>query len=132
MSAVTGLTKDGKESKHTLANTGPRRFLICEFDTGTADEHAAILIHLAGYAPLVCAVTFGGKAASRLVLRSRPARRKSVEIFPLRREFGRGSLPHGHAANSSDAPTARATTANARRFISPISNQWRPHYERIT
>jgi hypothetical protein len=30
MSAVTGLTKDGRESKHTLANTGPCRFLICE------------------------------------------------------------------------------------------------------
>jgi hypothetical protein len=48
MSAVTGITKDGKESKHTLANTGTRRFLICEFDTGTTDEHAALLIHLAG------------------------------------------------------------------------------------
>ena len=62
MSAVTGQTKDGKESKHTLANTGARRFLICEFDTGTADEHAALLIHLAGYAPLVCAVHSGGKS----------------------------------------------------------------------
>jgi hypothetical protein len=62
MSAVTGQTKDGKESKHTLANTGARRFLVCEFDTGTADEHAALLIHLAGYAPLVCAVYSGGKS----------------------------------------------------------------------
>jgi hypothetical protein len=62
MSAVTGQTKDGKESKHTLANTGARRFLICEFDTGAADEHAALLIHLAGYAPLVCAVHSGGKS----------------------------------------------------------------------
>jgi hypothetical protein len=62
MSAVTGTTKDGKESKHTLANTGARRFLICEFDTGTTDEHAALLIHLGGYAPLVCAVHSGGKS----------------------------------------------------------------------
>ncbi len=62
MSATTGLSKDGKESAHTLANTGPRRFLICEFDTGTPDEHAALLIHLAGYAPLVCAVHSGGKS----------------------------------------------------------------------
>jgi hypothetical protein len=46
---LTGLTKDGRELKHMLANTGARRFLICEFDTGTADEHAALLIHLAGY-----------------------------------------------------------------------------------
>jgi hypothetical protein len=62
MSAVTGQTKDGKESKHTLANTGARRFLICEFDTGTADEHAALLLHLGTFAPLVCAVHSGGKS----------------------------------------------------------------------
>jgi hypothetical protein len=62
MSAVTGTTKDGRESKHTLDNTGARRFLICEFDTGTTDEHAALLIHLAGYAPLVCAVHSGRKS----------------------------------------------------------------------
>jgi hypothetical protein len=62
MSAVTGLTKDGHESKHTLANTGARRFLICEFDFGTADEHADLLMHLGGYAPLICAVHSGGKS----------------------------------------------------------------------
>jgi hypothetical protein len=62
MSAVTGRTKDGKESKHTLDNTGPRRFLICEFDTGTADEHAALLLHLGTFAPLVCAVHSGNKS----------------------------------------------------------------------
>ena len=62
MSAITGQTKDGRESKHALANTGARRFLICEFDCGTADEHAAILIHLAGFAPLVAALHSGGKS----------------------------------------------------------------------
>ena len=62
MSAVTGQTKERKESKHTLANTGTRRFLICEFDTGTPDEHAALLLHLGKFAPLVCAVHSGGKS----------------------------------------------------------------------
>jgi hypothetical protein len=62
MSAVTGLTKDGRESKHALANTSPRRFLICEFDTGTADEHAALLLYLGTFAPLVCAVHSGNKS----------------------------------------------------------------------
>ena len=62
MSAITGQTKDGKESKHTLANTGARRFLICEFDTGKADEHAALLLHLGTFAPLICAVHSGGKS----------------------------------------------------------------------
>lgn len=62
MIAPTGLTKEGKESAHALSNTGPRRFLVCEFDTGTTDEHAALLIHLAGYAPLVCALHSGNKS----------------------------------------------------------------------
>ena len=62
MSALTGTTKEGKESAHALSNTGPRRFLVCEFDTGDVDQHAALLIHLAGYAPLVCAVHSGGKS----------------------------------------------------------------------
>ena len=62
MSATTGTTKDGRTSKHTLDNTGPRRFLVVEFDTGTADEHAALLLHLAGYAPMICAVHSGNKS----------------------------------------------------------------------
>ncbi len=62
MSAVEGVTKEGKPSKHTLSNTGPRRFLVVEFDTGTTDEHAGLLIHLAGFAPMVCAVHSGGKS----------------------------------------------------------------------
>jgi hypothetical protein len=62
MTAVTGTTKDGRESAHTLSNTGPRRFLVCEFDSGSEDEQSALLIHLAGYAPMVCAVHSGGKS----------------------------------------------------------------------
>jgi len=62
MSKIEGTTKEGKWSKHCLDNTGPRRFLVVEFDTGTTDEHAALLIHLAGYAPLVCALHSGGKS----------------------------------------------------------------------
>jgi hypothetical protein len=67
MSAPTGRKKNPKPgesewSTHTLDNTGDRRFLIVEFDTGTTDEHAALLLHLAGYAPLVCAVHSGGKS----------------------------------------------------------------------
>src|SRR5439155_17933216 len=61
MSALTGLTKDGKESAHALSNTGPRRFLVCEFDTGTTDDHAALLLHLATFAPMVCTLHSGGK-----------------------------------------------------------------------
>ncbi|MBI4326650.1 MAG: hypothetical protein HY674_15510 [Chloroflexi bacterium] len=62
MLAVEGITKEGKPSRHTLSNTGPRRFLVVEFDTGTTDEHAALLLHLASRAPLVLAVHSGGKS----------------------------------------------------------------------
>ena len=62
MLTVEGVTKDGRPSRHTLSNTGPRRFLVVEFDSGTADEHAAILLHLASRAPMVCAVHSGNKS----------------------------------------------------------------------
>jgi len=54
--------KDGQLSAHTLDNTGPRRFLVVEFDKGTIDEHAALLLHLASRAPLVLAVHSGNKS----------------------------------------------------------------------
>jgi hypothetical protein len=62
MTARTGLTKEGRESAHSLSNTGPRRFLICEFDAGTTDDHAALLAHLSDFGPLVLAVHSGGKS----------------------------------------------------------------------
>ena len=87
MSKPTGLTKDGKESAHTLDNTGPRRFLVVECDfseykhdgiTETIyaplirrlllegveiiDLCASILIYLSSLAPLVMAVHSGGKS----------------------------------------------------------------------
>ncbi len=63
MAAVWGKRKDdGKPSQHTLNNTGPRRFLVIEFDEGTFDEHAALLWHLAGIGPLALAVHSGSKS----------------------------------------------------------------------
>jgi len=69
MSAPTGLTQGGKVSARSLSNTGSRRFLVVEFDGGEscdkeqwADEHAAILLHLAAYGPLALAVHSGGKS----------------------------------------------------------------------
>lgn len=62
MSAISGKTKEGKESQHTLANTGPRRFLVIEQDSGTPDEQASVLLHLAGMAPLALAVHSGSKS----------------------------------------------------------------------
>jgi hypothetical protein len=53
---------DGELSVRTLENTGPRRFLVIEFDQGTIDSHAAVLWHLARLAPLVLVVHSGGKS----------------------------------------------------------------------
>jgi hypothetical protein len=62
MSAISGKTKDGRESQHTLSNTGPRRFLVVEQDSGTPDEQASVLVHLAERAPLALAVHSGSKS----------------------------------------------------------------------
>lgn len=63
MSSQKGRTKRGKLSFHTESNTGPRRFLIVEFDRGTLDQQAALLWHLARFAPLALGVFSGGKSA---------------------------------------------------------------------
>lgn len=62
MTAEEGRTKEGKLSTHCLDNTGPRRFLVIEFDGGAADTHAAVLWHLARLAPLALVVHSGGKS----------------------------------------------------------------------
>ncbi len=62
MSKRRGLTKDYRTSTHTLDNTGPRRFIVTEFDTGTLDEQAALLLHLNRHLPLVCVVFSGNKS----------------------------------------------------------------------
>jgi hypothetical protein len=82
MAALRGLTRNRKISAHALSNTGPRRFLIVEFDfdaTNSTEEAqllgrlaiegrdvrdlcAALLLHLAEKAPLALAVYSGGKS----------------------------------------------------------------------
>jgi hypothetical protein len=62
MTSRTGRTQDGNVSEHTLENTGPRRYLVVEQDQGTIDEQAAVLIHLAKFAPLASVVHSGNKS----------------------------------------------------------------------
>lgn len=62
MSAMRGLTQTGKSSARCLDNTGPRRFLVVEQDTGTPDEQARVLLHPAERAPLALVVSSGGKS----------------------------------------------------------------------
>lgn len=63
MTALTGRRKrDGAESAHTLENTGPRHYLVTEFDGGGPDEQAALIWHLRQFAPLVLVLSSGGKS----------------------------------------------------------------------
>jgi hypothetical protein len=82
MTAREGLTRQGKLSAHALSNTGPRQFLVVEFDfdaRNSAEETrllerlaaegrdvrdlcAALLLHLAEMAPLALAVHSGAKS----------------------------------------------------------------------
>ena len=61
MSAAQGSTKEGKISYRSLNNVGPRRFLVIDQDTGSKNEQAAVLNHLARIAPLALVVATGGK-----------------------------------------------------------------------
>jgi hypothetical protein len=55
--------KSGRErSVHCLGNTGARRYLVVEFDGGTLDEQAALIVYLGTLASLVLVVFSGAKS----------------------------------------------------------------------
>jgi hypothetical protein len=62
MSALEGVTKDGKPSAHCLDNTGARFYLVVECDQGDRDTQAAVIRYLATLAPLAMVVDSGGKS----------------------------------------------------------------------
>jgi hypothetical protein len=62
MSRLHGINQHGKESARCLDSTGPRKYLIVEFDYGTLDEQAALLAHLAQKGPLALVVFSGSKS----------------------------------------------------------------------
>jgi len=62
MSSATGTNKQGHETPRCLENTGPRRFLVIEFDSGSANDQAAIIWHLSGFAHLFLVVHSGSKS----------------------------------------------------------------------
>ena len=68
MTAAHGAGLDGRITSRCLSNTGPRRWLVIEFDDGTADEQAALHWYLdsmaagAGWPRLRLALHSGGKS----------------------------------------------------------------------
>lgn len=62
MLAKYGTTLDGRKSEHTKENTGPRRFIVFDFDSPPPDQHASIIRHLAKFRPLVMVLKSGGRS----------------------------------------------------------------------
>jgi hypothetical protein len=63
MSARRGQRRDGTgEGAHTLSNTGPRRYIVVDFDDYAGpDIHAGAAWHLGSLMPLAMVVSTGGK-----------------------------------------------------------------------
>lgn len=62
MLATHGETQGGKLSMHAKSNTGPRRFIVCDFDEPAPEQHPAIITHLSKFRPLTMALSSGGKS----------------------------------------------------------------------
>jgi hypothetical protein len=62
MTSERGIAKSGKSSARSNNNTGPRQYLIVEFDQGSFDEQASILSYLATLAPLAMTLMSGNKS----------------------------------------------------------------------
>ena len=62
MSSIWGVSQGGKKSHHTLDNTGPRKYLVVEFDKGEHADHAAFLHNLHRTIPITMVVHSGNKS----------------------------------------------------------------------
>lgn len=62
MSALQGRTKAGHLSAHSLDNTGPRKYLVIEFDWGLFSNQLRLHKHLSKFARLTAVVHSGGKS----------------------------------------------------------------------
>ena len=61
MSGPKGRNFRGELKTRTKNNTGPRRYLVLDFDSGTLDQQAALIWHLKEYAPLCMTLFTGNK-----------------------------------------------------------------------
>lgn len=62
MSRREGVNQQGKTSPRTLDNTGPRFYLVTEFDGGDHGKQAGVIRHLASFGPLALVADSGGKS----------------------------------------------------------------------
>jgi hypothetical protein len=77
------LKSDGKPSPRAKANFGSRRFLVIEFDRADLlfDDQAAILMHLAGFAPMTLVVFSGSKSLHGWYHVANASEKNVVEFF---------------------------------------------------
>lgn len=92
MRALTGVNQEGRESARCLDNTGPRRFLVVEFDNGAVDEQAAILRWLALRVPLTLAVFSGKKSLHGWFCCAGASKEKLEGFFSLACTLGADSM----------------------------------------
>jgi hypothetical protein len=140
MTAPWGLTQQGKVSAHALSNTGPRRFLIIEFDFDTSNfrRRSALTRKNGGrrarrerFMRGIAAASRGKgstrfgcsqrrEIAARMVLLRRRARGKSVAHFSIRRLAGRRSCQLDAFAVCTNARwIARERQTTTRLFSQP-------------
>jgi len=81
MSARSGLTRSGKISPRTLANVGPRSHAVIEFDVGSLDEQAAVILHLVEVGPPLKMVVFSGGKSLHSWFETGPLTAEDTEKF---------------------------------------------------
>jgi hypothetical protein len=90
MRALRGMKRDGSgESAHTLDNTGPRRFLVVDFDDKHGlNTHAAAAWFLAEKLPLALVLHSGGKGLDAWFLAEGRSEQELRAFFSLAVECG--------------------------------------------
>lgn len=117
MSAQRGHTHQCTVSHHSLENTGPRRFLIIEFDRGTLDQQSALLWHLAQFGPLAAVVFSGNKSVHSWFFCAAQPDDKLKRFFDFAHSLGADSRMWGRSqfARMPDGERSDGKTSDALR-----------------
>ena len=62
MTAEYGKTAAGKRSMHTKENTGPPRYIVCDFDEPPPEQQPSIILHLMDFRKPAIVLSSGGKS----------------------------------------------------------------------
>lgn len=62
MTAEYGKTAAGKRSMHAKSNTGPPRYIVCDFDEPPPEQQPSIILHLMAFRRPAIVLSSGGKS----------------------------------------------------------------------